>query len=162
MAQDARTCLDAGADDYLRKPASLADIGRVLRTWLPSDDKPAESTSLLDRSAVDTLVDDIGDPGLVVTLLNTYLTELPVRVERILVAGEESSEVSGVEEAAHVLKSTSAIVGAAALSDLAAELEQSARNGSAPSEAQREQLRTLAASTETEIASIAAGLEETG
>lgn len=162
MAQDARTCLDAGADDYLRKPASLADIGRVLRTWLPSADELAESTSLLDRSAVDTLVDDIGDPGLVVTLLKTYLTELPVRVERILVAGEESSEVSGVEEAAHVLKSTSAIVGAAALSDLAAELEQSARNGSAPSEAQREQLRTLAASTETEIASIAAGLEGTG
>ena len=136
-------------------------VGRVLRTWLPSADELAESTSLLDRSAVDTLVDDIGDPGLVVTLLKTYLTELPVRVERILVAGEESSEVSGVEEAAHVLKSTSAIVGAAALSDLAAELEQGARNGSAPSKAQREQLRILAASTETEIASIAAGLEGT-
>ncbi|MEM9466129.1 MAG: ATP-binding protein [Actinomycetota bacterium] len=159
MASDAKTCLDAGADDYLRKPASLSDIGRILRTWLPEADEAAERNDVLDRSAVETMIDDIGDSGLVATLLQTYLTELPQRVERILVAGTRPSETTSVEEAAHVLKSTSAIVGASALNELAAELEAAARSGRAPSDDDRSRLRDLATETEQGIRATIAQLE---
>ena len=161
MASDAKTCLDAGADDYLRKPASLGDIGRVLRTWLPRQEDAEAAPSALDRTAVETMIDDIGDAGLVATLLTTYLAELPQRVERILVAGTRSTQTTSVEEAAHVLKSTSAIVGATALSELAAELEGAAREGRPPTDGQRDALRDLAAQTEADIRSVATKLEAT-
>ena len=159
MASDAKTCLDAGADDYLRKPASLGDIGRILRTWMPDDAVAAPSPGVLDTAAVETMIDDIGDPGLVATLLETYLTELPQRVERILVAGTRSSETTSVEEAAHVLKSTSAIVGATALNELAAALEASARAGRRPTDDERSRLQALATETETGIRATIAQLE---
>lgn len=159
MPSDAKACLDAGADDYLRKPASLSDIGRVLHSWLPGADDAATVEDVLDRSAVEMMIDDIGDPALVVTLMETYLTELPQRVERILVAGTRTAETTTVEEAAHVLKSTSAIVGASALNELAAALEAAARAGRSPSDDDRARLQRLASETETGLRATIAQLE---
>ncbi len=157
MASDAKTCLDAGADDYLRKPASLGDIGRILRLWLP-EEAPADAAGVVDATAIEAMLDDIGDANLVSTLLTTYLGELPQRVDRILTAGTRSAESMSIEEAAHVLKSTSAIVGAGALAELAAAIEAAACAGVPPTDDQREELRTIATSTEAGIREAIAGL----
>lgn len=159
MASDARRCLDAGADDYLRKPASLSDIGRVASAWLPSEPDRRSPDGVLNREAIDAILDDVGDAGLVATLLRTYLDELPKRVERIVGAGRGVAGASEVEEAAHVLKSTSAMVGGASLAALAARIESSARDGDLPTETERGELQALATDTECGIRSIVARLE---
>ena len=66
---------------------------------------------------------------------------------------------SEVEEAAHVLKSTSAMVGGASLAALAARIESSARDGALPTDNERGELRALASETEGGIRSIVARLE---
>jgi two-component system, sensor histidine kinase len=38
-------CLRAGMNDFLQKPALLADIQRVLDTWLPTNGNPSEKQS---------------------------------------------------------------------------------------------------------------------
>lgn len=84
---------------------------------------------------------------------------LDLRRSRDVGAGTDVAGSSEVEEAAHVLKSTSAMVGGASLAALAARIESSARDGALPTEVERGQLQALATDTEGGIRSIVARLE---
>lgn len=120
---------------------------------------PATILAVLEPEAVEVLLADIGDAKVVARLLTTYLGELPLRVDRVVSPTARSAASTSVEEAAHVLKSTSMIVGAGALSALAAEIEQAGRVGVAPTDEQCEQLRALATSTEIDIREAIEGLD---
>lgn len=126
MAADIEACFDAGVDDHVSKPAGLDDLRRVLGRWIAteSDEMPIDDADDVDRSTLLDLFDNLGDVELVGSILTTYLEQLDDRVQRIVSSGDRHE----LESAAHVLASTSKIVGATALSELARAIEDQARS----------------------------------
>ena len=98
--------------------------------------------------------------ALVAALLQTYLRELPQRIARIVEPPQAGVDVADVESAAHVLKSTSTMVGGVSLAALAARIESGSRDGVLPSTAECEELSALATETEAGIRSIVDRLQE--
>ncbi|MBX9965238.1 MAG: response regulator [Burkholderiales bacterium] len=144
MEGDRERCVAAGMDDYLAKPFRREQLLAMLRRYLRSEDvatpepptpeEPSAATDF-DRKALDNLrlVERGGAPGLVVKVIETYIASARDLVEslgRSLAAGD----LKELHRAAHTLKSSSANVGAMALSALAKQLESEAaaqRTGSA-------------------------------
>jgi PAS domain S-box-containing protein len=137
---DRARCLDAGMDDFLAKPVSVAALGEVLARWVSggryegserrrSFDRerggptgaPA-TAACVDPAVVDVLVEELDDAGLVISVIRTYLRELEGRLTAITEA-READDAAGLDAAAHVLRSTSAAVGALGLSEQCAQLE---------------------------------------
>lgn len=127
MAADVEACFNAGVDDHISKPAGLRTLRQALLRWtndLPEHQHTVEDeSSVMNRSALMDLFDNLGDVDLVSSIVATYLEELDGRVERILI-GEDAR---AIESAAHVLASTSSIVGASGLHDVARAVEDSIR-----------------------------------
>lgn len=127
MAADIEACFDAGADDHVSKPAGLDTLRRVLTRWTAGVEAlslgAGNQSALIERTALEELFDNLGDVDLVASIVSTYLVELKGRVGRIV----EAESPESVESAAHVLASTSSIVGASSLSELARRIEKCVR-----------------------------------
>ncbi len=137
MSGDRQRCLDAGMDDVVTKPASLADIERVVGAWAVERQPPRLPTPAAgtDTSVLERLVDELGDPAVVRGLVLTFLDQLPERHDRIA-AGVASRDLEEIRRAAHTLKSTSAVVGAWKLEQASRTLEEiAARDGDGLTEA---------------------------
>jgi HPt (histidine-containing phosphotransfer) domain-containing protein len=93
-----------------------------------SGPRPGATPEPLDHGVIEGLRELGGaeDPGLLVELIDLYLSDAPQRMAEI-----EESLASGnwslLERAAHTLKSASANIGALGLSELCKELECQAR-----------------------------------
>ncbi len=107
-------------------PAPVAATAVWSRPPAATDDDGSSALPVLDVAALDRLVDELADPLLVVTVARTYLRELGGR-RTILADAITADDRPALAAAAHTLKSTSAAVGAARLSDLCLRLEQTAR-----------------------------------
>jgi HPt (histidine-containing phosphotransfer) domain-containing protein len=81
----------------------------------------------VDESTLARLAEDLGDKGLVVEIVDTFLVDA-MRLEEHLRAGE-TSEARSFVRALHTLKSSAAIVGALRLADLCRQAEEAARLG---------------------------------
>jgi len=143
---DSDFCFAAGMDDYLSKPFTLHGLGDMLSKWLspggkpdPRDGggKPPEpvaaadpASSPIDRTVLDGIraLEGDGNRGLLERIIGVYLSDSPRLVEGILSAAEKG-DTESLLRAAHTLKSSSANVGAAGLSDLCRKLEGMARAG---------------------------------
>lgn len=127
MAADIEACFDAGADDHVSKPAGIDTLRRVLTRWTAGVEtqnlEVGNQSALIERTALEELFDNLGDVELVSSIVTTYLSELKGRVDRIL----EAESPESVESAAHVLASTSSIVGASSLSEFARKIEDRVR-----------------------------------
>ena len=157
MAGDRERCLAAGMDDYISKPLDRAALVQLLRRWLPASNdvagkapaasatvsapapapqvQPAAESSLpdaaapasvLDTAVIGDLIDTMG--GEFGDLVRVYLEDAPQRLrelEAAAAAGDAAAQVAP----AHTLKSSSANIGAAALSDIARGIEHAARAG---------------------------------
>ncbi|HEX7802481.1 MAG TPA: ATP-binding protein [Pseudoxanthomonas sp.] len=146
MAGDRQRCLDAGMDDYLSKPVSREQLENCLQRWLPgranfgvrnavqsvpdaaapSPPRPAAPSifPVLDHSMLDELREIAGDET--VRIIGLFLEDAPRLIARL----ESASTVPDLEamrDAAHTLKSSSANVGAMALSTAAKRVELGAR-----------------------------------
>jgi HPt (histidine-containing phosphotransfer) domain-containing protein len=76
----------------------------------------------VEVAVLNALVDDLGDASVVMDALDVYLDELPGRLESMNDAlAQEQFDV--LRDAAHSLKSSSRMLGAATLSDLCRDLE---------------------------------------
>ena len=147
MAGDRQRCLDAGMDDYLAKPVTREQLEACLQRWLPGhvaiaapratepvaqqappNDAAARAATptfpVLDHSMLEELREIAGDET--VRIISLFLEDAP----RLIAALEKAAatpDLDAMRDAAHTLKSSSANVGAMALSAAAKRVELGAR-----------------------------------
>jgi two-component system sensor histidine kinase/response regulator len=147
MQGDEQNCLEAGMNDFLPKPFKLAQLQALLTRWLPRtgetsstntalesadarDSSVAPGSDAIDLRTLQTVreLDPAGGMDLVKTILRIFIEsagESMTRVENAMLALDGGQ----LAAAAHALKSSTANVGAKALSDFYRQLEQLGREG---------------------------------
>ncbi len=137
-------CLSAGMDDYLSKPVQLEDLRLTLEKYL-SGDKLAEKSKSTSQLPVQTdVVEAIAVPinvhaleeliGNDPEMIKEMLLDFRGSAERIateLRAAYQAGQFAAVGSLAHKLKSSARSVGALALGELCAEMEQAAKKNDA-------------------------------
>jgi two-component system sensor histidine kinase/response regulator len=165
MAQDREACLAAGMDDHLSKPFSMVTLQDMLDRWMPksvaSQAKQAPPAPLAQANGAEVLDRQVlaqlgkvltnGKPELLSRVIRLYLTESPKLVTKMKQAAG-ASNAPEIAASAHSLKSSSANVGAKALSRYCEDLEMSARR------ADTDEARRLLAKVESEHSSVQAAL----
>jgi two-component system sensor histidine kinase/response regulator len=139
MAHDREECLNAGMDDHLAKPFSMQTLQDMLERWMPhtaaspselprAAATPANGSDVIDRQVLEQLRKVItnGKPELLTRVVKLYLTESPKLIQRLKQAAG-AADAPAIANSAHSLKSSSANVGAMALSRYCADIEASAR-----------------------------------
>ncbi|MCC6729261.1 MAG: PAS domain S-box protein [Chthonomonadales bacterium] len=132
MDGDRARCLAAGMDDYVGKPLSAVTLQGVLARWAPaarSPDPPharAARTPALDLARLDEACG--GDSAFAREVIAQFAATAEDLVERACRAVEEA-DARAVAELAHMLKGASRTVGATALGEVAAGLEEAGRAG---------------------------------
>ena len=150
MAGDRQRCLDAGMDDYLAKPVSREQLEGCLNRWLPdrmnfvlrnaalapraepapaapavaTARAPAPSFPVLDQTMLEELREIAGDET--ARIITVFLEDAP-RLISTLEKAAAIPDLDAMRDAAHTLKSSSANVGAMALSAAAKRVELGAR-----------------------------------
>ena len=128
----------AGMDEYLTKPLELHLLKDALTRWLPvKDDAQVEVPQApgtapvvlaIDPSVLEGLLGGDVDP----TVVRAILAEYRATVKRLVVTMRAARDTDDLREAgaiAHKLKASSRAVGAVAMGDLCAELENVCRAG---------------------------------
>ena len=128
----------AGMDEYLTKPLQLNLLKAALTKWLPragADTMPAElqiepdgaqTTQVVDVAVLQSLVGD--DPQIVHRFLASYRAAAE-RLALEMLTARGVDDIRQIGAIAHKLKSSSRSIGALALGDLCAELENACRSG---------------------------------
>ncbi|TAN49765.1 MAG: PAS domain S-box protein [Methylococcaceae bacterium] len=169
LRSEAEHCRAIGMDDYLSKPARLADLKAVLEKWLPTAANPAASSLGARAScpqpgaaAVPAAVRAKGLPPVDVGVLEGLVGNDPATIQEFLqdfragaariAAGLKTAcdekQAAQAGALAHKLKSSARSVGALALGDLCAEMEQTGKAG------QVETLAALLPQFEAEMAAV--------
>jgi two-component system, sensor histidine kinase and response regulator len=138
---DRERCLEAGMSDYVAKPFTRTQIEAVLSSWVsrgqaaPTPATPSEPPSenlpdAIDPRALAALraLQVAGRPDIVRKTISLYLGHAPQLVTTLKDAAERD-DLEAIIYASHSLKSSSANVGAVALSERCRELETLARQG---------------------------------
>ncbi|AKK65503.1 histidine kinase [Xanthomonas oryzae pv. oryzicola] len=147
MAGDRERCLAVGMDDYLSKPVAREQLDACLQRWLPRQTLlPGPSTAgqfthdpetasagaqacalpILDNSVIDELYEVAGADT--ITILQLFLEDAPPIIEQLEAAAANRDNMQ-LRDLAHTLKSSSANVGAQAVSNAARRIELAARTG---------------------------------
>ncbi len=135
---EAERCREVGMDDYLSKPVQLVDLKAMLEKWLPrgahknEGDVPmdnrlqASSPLPVDVNVLKQLVGD-DDATLRDFLHDFHLSAKKIAVELRAACAAGQAEAAGA--LAHKLKSSSRSVGALALGESCAEIENAGKLG---------------------------------
>ena len=153
---DREQCLAKGMSDYISKPFSMGQLHTVLTTWLPprpitqtqeslASSQPSLRPSLPSTSAACSDSDSAfivdqnawksitglqrpGKPDVLAKILSLYLADSH-DVVATLRQGMADENAQVVSQAAHSLRSRSAMLGAVSLSKLCRQLEDFSRQG---------------------------------
>ncbi len=144
LAGEHQRCIDAGMDDYLSKPYSMAQLRRVLSNWLEEGEWADEETEILAAPAAaaappppataerdfETLraASPARTDALFRRLAQAFLAERGALLQALERAAAEG-DARALSRAAHTLKSSTANVGDRALSDHFRDLEARGRAG---------------------------------
>ncbi len=153
---EADHCRAAGMDDYLSKPAQLADLKAMLERWLPvaaeSMSISSEPTALPALASVPVDVNVLkvlvgADDATIIEFLHDFRVSAAKIAVELRTAGA-AGQAAAVGAAAHKLKSSSRSVGALALGELCDEMEQAGKAG------RTEALTALLSRFEAEMAAV--------
>ncbi|MEI7817567.1 MAG: ATP-binding protein, partial [Desulfuromonadales bacterium] len=147
MEPDRQLCLDAGMDDYLKKPFNLIQLKDILAKWLPdltqnnvSDNSQAINSTLnistiadsmlLERAPLEAIKElrRPGSPDILARVISVYETDSP----RLIISMRNSLQQNNTDEiirAVHSLKTSSGMLGARLLADHCHALEKTLREG---------------------------------
>jgi len=121
---ESERCLAVGMDDYLSKPAPLADLSAALEKWLPvnSPAAPRQPTGSVpvDVGALEALIGT--DPQVIKEVLQDFRVSA-VRLSVDLAAVCAAQRADQTAAIAHKLKSSARSAGALRLGELCAEIE---------------------------------------
>jgi PAS domain S-box-containing protein len=141
-----KSVIKAGMDDYLSKPFSRKKLVKILERWLPAknriddsmlpslvfDDKAGsgspkitQSQSAIDHKVLQQLreLQDEGEPSIIVKMIDIMFDQAPLSFKKIHNAANKK-DFSTIRMAAHVLKSSSATLGANGLSEICKRIEE--------------------------------------
>ena len=131
---EARRCRELGMDDYMTKPLQLADLMAILRKWLPATPNVATTTVPPHEAAAPAL--DVGVLRALVgdapTVIGEVLREFRISAGKATAqmrAACQARQAGDVEAIAHKLKSSARAVGALALGELCARMEEAGHAG---------------------------------
>ena len=138
VVQNARQrCLDAGMDDYLSKPLTLAELQQVLQQWMPTTvapqasapATPLQASEILDLPRLQGLAERraADKPPLLMRLIEAYESTVPSSLENLQQA-IDTQNPRQLREAAHALKSASGNLGVPRVVELSRELENLGRS----------------------------------
>jgi len=155
MQGDRDECLAAGMDGYLSKPIRLQALAQVLEQCRSQDLATMLtliSHEIIDHSVLEAFREDVGESAdeILIELIDCYLHETPRQLNTLKVAITERDRPTMVR-AVHTLKSSSAIVGAMAYSELCRLLEDASEHLS-NDELAHHMVQVLATYEPTEIA----------
>ena len=144
LSGDAQACLEAGMDGYLSKPFSVDELyvtlkpyhrknatpGRAPERKLAQSPAPDLTGAILDEQALRQIrsLRQPGGPDLLKKIIDLYIGNSKTLIETL----RDSiirSDAPGMTQAAHSLKSSSANLGATALTELCSQLEATAKSG---------------------------------
>ena len=140
MDGDREKCMAAGMDDFITKPVRLEAVSTALERWVATQDRSggasagaedpssaAGSSDPLDREQIELLLSlDDGRGEILAEVVEEYLSvsdQGRVELRRLVRDGDTGA----LERTAHTLKGASANVGAHALAEVCARLEENGR-----------------------------------
>jgi PAS domain S-box-containing protein len=137
MQGDREACFEVGMNDYVSKPirvdALIEALKKVPKPALPPSTQSlttkVHEQAILDPTALEEIRGFAGDEGnvMLAELLQCYLEDAPGLIQRIREAVYQGND-RDLATAAHTLKSSSASLGAIALSEVCRQLENLGRN----------------------------------
>jgi len=141
MQGDQEACMAAGMDDYISKPVSMSRLAEVLNLWMPvppdmsttgslNQDVIALGPAILDPVTISGLRSLSGEdePDFLKDLIDIYFKD----AEELLATLRKSiatTDITGLEYAAHRLKGSSGNLGAMTLMGMLQKLEDAAEEG---------------------------------
>ncbi len=130
--------LQIGMNDYISKPVALSELKRALGTFQRQDQPPRSpsaegsrrlrSNSAVATAVLDELVSNLGESGMqtLKDMIDYFLQNTPQVLAELRSAADQRS-MEPIVRIAHMLRSSSATLGALELAQLCSNLEQAAR-----------------------------------
>jgi len=137
MTGDRERCLEAGMDDYVSKPVQPEKLAEAVERWIGGKseeeviDAPKESPQMPEAEVFDPaslLKRVMDDKALAKTILDEFIAETPARIATLRSAVERG-DADLLRREAHTLKGASANLSANGLRNVAAEMEETGRDG---------------------------------
>ncbi len=132
MEGDRQKCLEAGMEDYLVKPVTLDQLRSALGKSRPVDREVEEGARAqagpLDSVVLAQLREDLGGGASLNEIISLFLEKTPALLAELRDAVTRG-DLDAVRRSAHMIKGTSATLGARALSESCKRLEEQARAG---------------------------------